>query len=616
MSKDLTQETTVLEGSIKPEFTDPNDSGNYATTPNADSIGVDQNSVESNLGGGLDAAKGMDYSWDKKAAERADYTYQSDVLNTKANFLTNRQNIESTGQQYQMQSDMQQYSNNQSADKVGWTGGYVLDSERQMNYLKSTIQAQMYGQMELQKHGYDTSLAAARLAYDTNRYDLALQYYQQAIQNAVTEANQTGMYISPETKEHLNQYKIAADIMNDPNSTVEQKQNADKLLYNIHGWFKEYGISPAGVKTLTKLAEERSTTEHNLTIFETVKNSLGVKDMTQFQIDMDSYWKVGEDGKPIISNDTQGETVNFDKMSNTDILNYATTHNIAKEQVYSYLDGLLYTAINGYLDTVKEETGSGDDKKTTYKVTDQGFREYLAKNEGVTITSLLTEALNSNQSTVFDNYTLDEEEALDGTPIYFRVKDGDLQISVGSKEGFKEGEPKPNAITGPNGETLTWDNVLNGYKESNTARVYDTNNKIIGYDTSDEDVLWETLNKDGYPMSEKNKRTFNIITQEQSDWGDWLKQADFNADKSKGEAGKYIQAIKKAAEDNLIPIGAAIKFNYGNYDSDNKLIYIYLGNGQFANVKDSYGMNKYDEFTEKIWTPQGYKKDGSRIIKE
>ena len=170
--------------------------------------------AKSNTGSGLDEATDLfNYSWETKAEDRAKADYKAAVLESKTNYLTNRQEIESQGQTFQQQIDMQKYSQNQSNEKAGWTGGYILDTERQMSYLKQGIQSQMYGAMELQKYGYDTSLAAARLAYDTNKYDLALEYYNTALSRAVSEAEITGYYVSPEVTEHLNQYSIASKLV-------------------------------------------------------------------------------------------------------------------------------------------------------------------------------------------------------------------------------------------------------------------------------------------------------------------------------------------------------------------------------------------------------------------
>ena len=58
---------------------------------------------KSNTGSGLEAALGTDYSWNTKAEDRAKLDYESAVLESKQNYLTNRQELESQGQQLQQQ---------------------------------------------------------------------------------------------------------------------------------------------------------------------------------------------------------------------------------------------------------------------------------------------------------------------------------------------------------------------------------------------------------------------------------------------------------------------------------------------------------------------------------
>lgn len=323
------QTTTVNDTGdtvIKDAYANKDKSG-YASAPNTK---ID--AVDSKTGSGLKAAEGTDYSWNTKADERAELDYKSSVLESKSNMLENRQNIESQGQQAQDQFAMKQYTQNQSIDKVGWTGGYVLDSERQVNYLKQTIQAQMYGQMELQKYGYDTSLAAARLAYDTNRYDLALEYYNTALSRAVSEAEITGYYVSPETNEMLDQYSMASRTLNDKNAPEEERQRADRILSSVYEWFKGHGISEQGVETYNHIVQERT---NKMSVEQTLKYI----DTANKQIDSNTFTKLDENGNPSMSKDgTSMETINFNTVSKDDLLDYIGSSEMAKKQYYGYLD--------------------------------------------------------------------------------------------------------------------------------------------------------------------------------------------------------------------------------------------------------------------------------------
>lgn len=386
------------DGSISNDFANPNDSSQFATSPNTTT-----EASKSNTGSGLQApevnkydssgnlvlndagkpvTEKLQYSWESKADERANLDYQSNILETKANMLENRQQLESQGQQLQDQAAMEQYNRNQSAEKVGWTGGYILDSERQMNYLKQSIQSQMYGQMELQKYGYDTSLAAARLAYDTNRYDLALEYYNTALSRAVTEAEITGYYVSPEASEMLDQYHIASKALNE-NPEDAQAQSVLKAIYD---WFEGHGISKNGVETYSHLVEERT---HKMAIDQLYE----YQNAAQNQININEFVKLDGNGNKIYT-DTGVEIVNFDKMSTDELFAYTKTSKAARDQYYSRLDTIVYdietsftnTCItNGHIDT--------DEKGNITNVNKENFSEILRNYLATDGTNLLQKEL-------------------------------------------------------------------------------------------------------------------------------------------------------------------------------------------------------------------------------
>ena len=90
---------------------------------------------------------------------------------------------------------MAKYATEQTTEKMGWSGGYVTDANRQMEYLKSSIQAGMFNALELQKYGYTTSLEAARLAYEGNKFALAQDYMEKADAQSWTEYEQFGIYM-------------------------------------------------------------------------------------------------------------------------------------------------------------------------------------------------------------------------------------------------------------------------------------------------------------------------------------------------------------------------------------------------------------------------------------
>lgn len=586
------------DGTIKAPYADPNDSGKFATSVSTETVGVGQDDINSFLGGGTEAADGVQYKWDKQGAERAELNYKKNLLETKANYLTNRQEIESQGQAAQQQTDMQKYSENQSIDKVGWTGGYVLDTERQMSYLKTSIQAQMYGQMELQKYGYDTSLAAARLAYDTDRYDLALQYYQQAIQNAVTESSQTGLYIAPEVREHANNYKIASDILNDPNATEEEKENAARVVTNVTNWYKEYGISPAGVKTMAKLTADAEIALNNQAQIKSMYEMYAIDTQNNYSIDIDSFGKVGADGKIITSKDENGvitpEIINFNNMNANDLLAYAATHDVAKQQVYGYFENKVEQDINNYLETVKKVEG----ESTTYDVQADTLKQYLIDRGLKDITSIYTEAKNSEgYKTLLNDWNFETKAG--NTPVYITINEaGDIEVNINLKDNSaivqtESGDGSIDATTG-NVVTDDW--------------YYDATGKNkIAYNYTDIDDLYIKLNDNGVQTGQKIIIDMN---KDKSEWGDTIDQTHFDSDTSKGSAGPYIEQIQADAKAGKIQLGQYVQLNYGGHNifGGANYTYVYIGNGKFAKcIIEPKDDAHRDRLADKFYVPEGYK---------
>jgi len=232
------------------------DSRNYFETPEGSTGGGSGEEVPA-----INAALGTpDFTWQQDAAKRAGTQLSKDVETTRKEFLESKRQLDQAAQQGQDQYSMSKYTQNQSIEKAGWAGGYVLDAQRQTEYLKQSIKAQMYGQMELQAMGYDSQLAAARLAYDLGKQDLARQYYQDAVANQVQKAQLTGVWVSPEVNDMLTQSQAAAAILakkkeltNDEKLLDKEYQQARYLKDQVNKWFAETGLSETGVDTLAKM---------------------------------------------------------------------------------------------------------------------------------------------------------------------------------------------------------------------------------------------------------------------------------------------------------------------------------------------------------------------------
>lgn len=405
--------------------------------------------LDSATGSGIESAVGTQYSWNTNAADRANMAYQSDVLTAKQNYLQQRQNIEQQGQQMQTQYDMAQYSSNQSSEKVGWTGGYALDEKRQMDYLKATIQSQMYGSMELQKYGYDTSLAAARLAYDTNKYDLALEYYNTALSRAVTEAELTGVYVSPEANEMKSQYFAAEEkLKENPND-----ENAIRVKEATKNWFESNNISENGIYTFSALIELNTLYDSMWAALDDTYKNTGL-----YQLGSDTFINVNATKQDIALKGFDAFKINFNQMTSSDIVEYIKSDSTgrAAEQYLSSLDSAGDTMSNNIITRLKDDrilyestTGTGENatkKYTTVHSADsikQIIYSYI-KDEISPITDTLQQQINkfadaSEEDKAFIEklfssyeYKIDLGESLPKITVTIS-KEGETSITAGAK---------------------------------------------------------------------------------------------------------------------------------------------------------------------------------------
>lgn len=233
---------------------------------------------------GFKATEDSDHKWNKLAAEMAQNTYDQEAAQYRAEGIVAKQELDATATQAFNNYFAAQYSAKQTQDKMGWTGGQEKASDLQVEFLQAETAANMYTQSEMQKYGMETKLQVARMYADANQKELALQYYQDAIDVAAREAELTGYYVSPEASEFMVQHSTALEIMNDPSATAEQKARAEKVIanceafYNANGFEKGYAYKTDGegnpvldefgnkivvteyfgVKTLTKLQHEET----------------------------------------------------------------------------------------------------------------------------------------------------------------------------------------------------------------------------------------------------------------------------------------------------------------------------------------------------------------------
>lgn len=436
----------------------------------------------SNTGSGAEAAVGTDYSWNKQGSGQAQATYTNDVLTAKQNLLNNRQTAENNAVNYQAQADMMKYQNNQNAEKVGWTGGYVLDQNRQMDYLKASIQAQMYGAMELQKYGYDSSLAAARLSYDLNQQEYARQYYQEAVSAALSEAQLTGTYFSAETKDMMSQLAVAQQKKNDQSLSQEERDQAAKLEKQIEDWFSTNGISKEGVKTLEAWQQDQANELQWSNELWTRYQAAIEAANTNIADNPSNFIMLDANGKEIWDG-TNITTGNWETMEGKDILDYIKGNASAMNQYYSYLDSTItgqvetgfakWCQTNGYIST---------DENGNTVVKNKNFQSALVKYIGQSgvIEQFTKKFADLNENEVYEmisnwDFTIQLPDGTTVTKTYAELS----QESAGASSGSSgETTTSTGSSTSTSGETVnyTW-SVTSGTTERtgyNTSNYYKT----------------------------------------------------------------------------------------------------------------------------------------------
>ena len=462
-----------------------------------------------NTGSGAEAAVGTDYTWNKQGTSQAQNKYQSDIIEQKQSLLNNRQTIENNAVNYQTQADMMKYQNNQNAEKVGWTGGYVLDQNRQMDYLKASIQAQMYGAMELQKYGYDSSLAAARLSYDLNQQEYARQYYQEAVSAALSEAQLTGTYFSAETKDMMSQLAVAQQKIDDPNTSDAERERATKLRDQINSWFSSNGISKEGVRTLEawqqEQAQELEWSKELWTRYQAAMETANA----ELSENSSMFIMLDENGREIWDG-TNVKTGNWETMTGQQIAEYILGNSQATNQYYAYLDA-----------TISGEAEAGFTKwcqAHNYITTDEEGNTVIKGNN---FAGLFSQFLQSNdiiekfqkkfENLEMDKAQLDElKQLVYGWDFSIRLPDGttvnktyaEIREEINNPQGGKNPDDYESAgATDANGNTLrNYPSSITGTRSDGAYGVYYTN--YIGQNKTQ--IVFTSANAD---LSKKGANT-------------------------------------------------------------------------------------------------------------
>lgn len=246
------------------------------TTTTHQSTGKEPLSAEWNSQYGMDnaykATDDSEYSWNKLAAEMSQTTYDQEANQYRAESIAAKQEIDAAAASAWNNYFAAEYSARQTQDKMGWSGGQKQASDLQVSFLQAESAANMYTQDEMQRYGVESKLSIARMYADANQKALALDYYQDAVNQAVSEANLTGYYVPPEASEMFIQQDMAEKILEDNTASADAKARAKSVIANCEQYYANLGFERGvrkdengnvitewfGIKTLATLQHEET----------------------------------------------------------------------------------------------------------------------------------------------------------------------------------------------------------------------------------------------------------------------------------------------------------------------------------------------------------------------
>jgi hypothetical protein len=188
------------------------------------------------------ATEDADYEWNLIAQERAQYTYDKEATQVMADYAKSMQEIKEAGAAAMDAYFAAAYTANQTADKMGWQGGQVTSQAAKTAFLKMSTTANMYSKFELQEYGINSQLAVARMYAEAEMEKLALDIYQDALDNATRQGELTGFYISPEASEIMKQQEVARKVLENKNSTTAEKNRANEIISAGNAYFDKLGF--------------------------------------------------------------------------------------------------------------------------------------------------------------------------------------------------------------------------------------------------------------------------------------------------------------------------------------------------------------------------------------
>jgi hypothetical protein len=424
--------------------------------------------------------------------------FNQNVANMDASALRGATELQTQGQQMQTQLSLGEYMRDQSAEKAGWTGGYMLDQARQGEYLKTSIQSQLYGAQELQRFGMETQLEAARAAYDLGKEQLALQYYNEAYQKALTEAQMFGYYVAPETRDMFNQYQAALTALNaDP-----EDQNAQRIKQTVETFYNKEGLTEADIRTFSQTTLE----------MQQIMSAKLDAAMATIEDDPAKFLVKNTDGT--YATDSLGNyiTLNFNDITQADLMDYLRSDDsgvgTSDAAVKSYLRFLGQSTINSYFSSLgTDEVGDTE-----------GFQDWLQDNPNQVkdwLASVFGENANELAGQLGNEININLSTAKGSITATFDLTTGQIKNAQGQGQGpggVSEGE---NPLTIPPSRTqgsVGWN------EEQNRFEVFDGENFV----KANEEQINSYLNNWADDYKDLNGKKIN--------WGDWYSQASTVAD--------------------------------------------------------------------------------------
>jgi hypothetical protein len=274
-----------------------------------------------------DVLAGQDYYRNMVQAKEKESIYQQHRNQNLTQVIDAARNIAKNENMAIENYERSNYQAAQTVDKSGWSGGYALDSNRQLEYMRASIQADILSQKQLQALGYKTALASAIAATELQADQLALERYRQARQDAEYTSQLTGYYVEPHIADMATQASALQTLIDDENTSDGDREKYENALLTIQknlnkivseknsalkkidaGYsFGEIGkdgnvISITGIKTLAQIQREMTErTEKATAALQEYNGEIKKIELSLLESDRYEIYETDENGNKIFT---------------------------------------------------------------------------------------------------------------------------------------------------------------------------------------------------------------------------------------------------------------------------------------------------------------------------